>query len=136
MPRGEVLAAHFEAYVEHFEECGWIRVVDAAFVATPEGEVSLESLASQTRGILEVYQTLFEVFSGSETDWKRREVRGGEALSDTTLSNAIDLLLRLDVIEEDREAKPNPRDPSYVRGEAHASLEGLRARLATALAGR
>ena len=126
---------------------------DAAYVATPQGEVSLESLASQTRGILEVYQTLFEVFSGSETDWKRREVqkrakanyeraellgevRGGEALNDTTLSNAIDLLLRLDVIEEDREAKPNPRDPSYVRGEAHASLDGLRARLATALAGR
>lgn len=153
MPRGEVLAAHFEAYVEHFEECGWIRVKDAAFVVTPEGEGSLESLASQTRGILEVYQTLFEVFSGSETDWKRREVqkrakatyeraellgevRGGEALNDTTLSNAIDLLLRLDVIEEDREAKPNPRDPSYVRGEAHASLDGLRARLATALAGR
>ena len=58
-----------------------------------------------------------------------------EALNETTLSNALDLLLREGVIELDRQAPVRPREVPYTRGPSWDRLAELGERLAGALSG-
>ena len=112
----------------------------------------MEGLAAQTAGVLEVYRCLFETVRQSEPRFLRRELLEHataafersrlvgetsrvEALNETTLSNAIDLLLRQGVIEEDRQAPVHSREAELARGESWDRLTELSERLAGALSG-
>ena len=58
-PRGEVLAAHFDAFVDHFERFGWVERHEGELRATEKGVGILRFLAEQTEGIVEAYWATF-----------------------------------------------------------------------------
>jgi glycerol-3-phosphate O-acyltransferase len=153
MPRDEILASRFDGLVDYFETRGWLRVsADGKLVVTPLGGDPFASFENQTRGILEVYLSLFDVFfdqppglrrkdifKRAKANFERARVLGDatrlEALNETTLANALDLLLRSDVVVEEP-GKGAPRDPAFGKGARWEDLGSLFETLAGALAGR
>jgi glycerol-3-phosphate O-acyltransferase len=145
-----------EALLEHFESEGWIALDEGVWRATDAGRELLEMLSEQTRGVVEVYDTVVRVLRGwmaSAEDGLLRsgvlkeaglafesarilgEVRRGEALADSTFDNAIAWLVGRGVLttETVRTGRRNARDTRYARGEKWAELEGLQGLLAGAL---
>jgi glycerol-3-phosphate O-acyltransferase len=151
-PRGEVLAAHFDAFVDHFERFGWVERQDGALRATEKGAGLLRFLAAQTQGVVEAYWATFAAVLATQGALSAKgleraareqferarllgEVGRPEAANPITFANAVDLLVRRGVLEA---ATPGPgrertRDTVYERGPAFDELPALRDRLASAL---
>ena len=147
-PIGEVLAAHFEAFIDHFERFGWMERSNGDLRATEKGVAYFEFLSEQTRGVVEVYYATASAVFGMEEKISSKDLRKAardqlersellgevvtrEPASDTTFANAVTLM------EEAwdhcaRSAGPRRRDLPEVRvirrppGVAGAS--GVRAR--------
>jgi glycerol-3-phosphate O-acyltransferase len=150
-PRGEVLAAHFDAFVDHFERFGWLERNDVDLRVTEKGVGYFEFLSEQTRGFVEVYHatasavlgmdhalTTKDLSQAAREQLHRNELLGEvashETANDTTFSNAVALLERLAIIERDPTA--SGKEVPYVRAKAFDDLPALRERLAFALAAR
>lgn len=152
----ELYLSRGEALLEHFESEGWIRCDDGCWRATDAGREPLEMFCEQTRGVLEVYDTIVRVLQAwmaSAEDGLLRsgvmkeaklafesaailgEVRRGEALADSTFDNAIAWLVERRVLTTEvvRTGRRNARDTRYARGEKWAELEGIQTLLAGAL---
>ena len=154
-PRGEVMAAHFDALLDHFARFGWVERSEGHLRVTEKGTPSFRRLAEQTRGVVEVYYATFAAALGlqgsmsakalqkaAEEQYERSEMLGEvdrrEAANAITFANAVDVLVRLGALElaPNAEGASRARDLSYVPGVAFDDLAALRERLATALAAR
>jgi glycerol-3-phosphate O-acyltransferase len=151
-PRGEVLAAHFDAFVDHFERFGWVERGEGELRATEKGAPILRFLAEQTQGVVEAYWAMFAAVLATQgpltgkglqraarEQFERAQLLGEvgrpEASNAVTFGNAIDLLVRRGVLAP---GTPGPgreraRDTLYERGGSFDELPALRDRLATAL---
>jgi glycerol-3-phosphate O-acyltransferase len=151
-PRGVVLAAHFDAFVDHFERFGWVERLEGELRATEKGVGILRFLAEQTEGIVEAYWATFAavlttqgpltakgVARAAREQFERAQLLGEvgrpEASNPVTFANAVDLLVRRGVLAP---GVPGPgreraRDTLYQRGPAFDELPALRDRLASAL---
>jgi glycerol-3-phosphate O-acyltransferase len=151
-PRGEVLAAHFDGFIDYFERFGWVERSDGQVRATEKGTPHFGLLAEQTRGVVEVYYATFAAVSGFEGDLTAKallkaanaqfqrgdllgEVLRPESINETTIANAIALLVRRGVLEPAPEASKKG-DRAYVQGPSFGDLPALRERLAVALSAR
>ncbi len=155
-PRGEVLAAHFDAFLDHFERMGWIERSGERLLATEKGVPCFRFLAEQTCGVVEVYYATFAAALGvAEGELSARrlekeaadqfersfllgEVERREAANPVAFGGAVEHLVRLRILERAREqgGGERPRDTTYLRGPAWGELPALRDRLAAALAAR
>ena len=155
-PRGEILAAHIDAFVDLFERRGWVERIDGDLQATEKGRRGLAFLAEQTRGIVEAYYcacaAVAELTEGDEAVTRKEldkaataqferavligEVDRREAANAVTFSNAFDLLVRQGVLVRAESEGKRGSDVAYTRGTAFGELAALRERLASALASR
>jgi glycerol-3-phosphate O-acyltransferase len=150
--RGDVLAAHFSAFVDHFERRGWLERSDDVLRATEKGEPWLRFLAEQTRAVVEAYYAAFSAALALEAALPRKELvkaagaqfeRAGllgqvglaEAANPITFGNAIDLMLGRAMLEEVPGEKGGG-EPRYAPGGARDELRGLAERLAAVLSAR
>ncbi|MEZ4216327.1 MAG: 1-acyl-sn-glycerol-3-phosphate acyltransferase [Myxococcota bacterium] len=134
----------------HFERCGFAEERDGLWRATEAGEPFLRSLAEQTRGLVEVYAAVCDVAIEQGGALSRRELaklasarverarllgeaERAEALNPTTLANALDWLVRSEVLAR---ADGGGSGADLVRGERFEELASLRDRLAAELAER
>jgi glycerol-3-phosphate O-acyltransferase len=153
-PRGEVMAAHFDAFLDHFERAGWTLRRDGRVLPSELGLSPLRFLAEQTRSVLEAYcatcsallaapgrpQGGKELQRAAEEQFERAVLLGEaerrEASNPVTFANAAELLLRLGILE--RAEVPRRRgegtEPGFARGPRFDDLRALRERLAAALA--
>ena len=155
VPRGELMAAHLEAFADYFERKGVITRRGERLEAAEKGVPYLRFLAEQTRGMLEVYYAAMgAVLAGDETVTGRRialrvreqfersqllgEVSRREAANPVTFANVIDVFVRRRILDRTRaEAeRDSTSDSLYTRGPAFEELAALRARLAAALGAR
>jgi glycerol-3-phosphate O-acyltransferase len=155
VPRGEVLAAHLDGYLDYFERCGHLERTDLGLRATEKGVAYFEFLAAQTRSFPEAYLAAFSTvlqceptISGRRLErevgeqFVRSQILGEaerpEASNAVTFKNALDLLVRRGVLERRRggEGAASARDVLYVRGPGFEDLRGLRDRLASVLRAR
>ncbi len=153
--RGDVLAAHFPAFVDHFERQGWVEGSDGILRATEKGRPWFRFLAEQTRSVVESYCAAFSAALDVAAPVTRKELtkaageqlvhtvllgetRLPEAANPATFGNAVDALVSRGVLREERvaEGAEGKGEPRYARGEAFDELRGLRERLAAALSGR
>jgi glycerol-3-phosphate O-acyltransferase len=152
-PRGELLAAHHDAFLDHFEKAGWAARREGRWVATDAGTGPLRFLAEQTRSVLEAYCATAtallaapgrpleakEIQRAAEEQFARAVLLGEaerrEASNPVTFANAAELLVRLGILE--RVAIPSRRDAAgetaFARGTRFDELRSLRERLAAAL---
>jgi glycerol-3-phosphate O-acyltransferase len=153
-PRGEVLAAHFDAFLDHFERLGYAERREGALRPTEKGVPYFESLAELTRGLAEAYYATFSAVLAAEEpisakalvkaageDFARAsllgEVSRPEGSNPVTFGNAVDLLARRGVLERaQQEGGRGSREVRYVRGPCFGDLPALRERLAASLSGR
>jgi glycerol-3-phosphate O-acyltransferase len=151
-PRGEVLAAHFDAFLDHFERLGWIERSAGSIRPTGLGVESFESLAEQTQGFIDVYYATAsavaaieeplaakQLIEAAQEQLDRAEILGEVAVgrkttSETTFMNALAQLERYRIIQRDPEA--SGKDVPFERGEAFEDLADLKERLAFALTAR
>jgi glycerol-3-phosphate O-acyltransferase len=153
--RGDVLAAHFTAFVDHFERHGWVERSDGILRATEKGRPWFRFLAEQTRSVVESYYAAFSAALDVDAPVTRKELtkaageqlahatllgetRLPEAANPVTFGNAIDVLVGRGVLREERAGEDAEAmgEPRYARGEAFDELHGLRERLAAALSAR
>jgi glycerol-3-phosphate O-acyltransferase len=151
-PRGEVLAAHFDAFIDHFERVGWIERNEGIIRPTGTGVENFESLAEQTQGFIDVYYATAsaamsmqgplspkEMVKAAREQLHRGEIlgelaAGRAAESDTTFMNALAQLERYRIIGRDPEGSGD--QVPFERGEAFEDLAALKERLAFALTAR
>jgi glycerol-3-phosphate O-acyltransferase len=152
-PRGEMLAAHIDAYTDHFERIGWLERHADALTPTPQGVSGFAFLAELTRGIIEVYYVcaaavlslsaeasvpMKELLKSAEDHYQRAErlgeVQRSESANETAFRTALSQFERSAFIELDPEA--NAKESRYRPGPAIAELTALRQRLARALSDR
>jgi glycerol-3-phosphate O-acyltransferase len=153
--RGAVLAAHFSAFVDHFERRGWLERSDGVLRATEKGGPWLRFLAEQTRAVMEAYYAAFCAALALEAPLSRKELvkaaaaqfeRAGllgqvglaEAANPVTFGNAFDVMLGRAMLEEvpDEKGASERREPRYAPGPARDALRGLTERLAAVLSAR
>jgi len=151
-PRAEVLAAHFDGFIDYFERFGWVERSDGQVRATEKGAPHFALLAEQTRGVVEVYYATFAAVSGFEGDLTAKalakaasaqfergnllgEVLRPESVNETTIANAIALLVGRGILEPDPGASKKG-DTAYVQGPSFGDLPALWERLAAALSAR
>jgi glycerol-3-phosphate O-acyltransferase len=154
VPRGEVLAAHLDGYLDYFERCGHLERTETELRATEKGIPYFRFLAELTQVFPEAYLAAFAAvlqaeptISGRrleraiEEQFQRSQILGEaerpEAANPITFRNAIDLVVRRGVLERKRgEGTGSSRDVLYVRGPAFEDLRALCERLASAGAAR
>ncbi|MBJ20336.1 MAG: hypothetical protein GY910_19960 [bacterium] len=152
----ELYLTRGEAVLEHFESEGWVERRGDQWVTTSAGRRPLSMLAEQTRGVVECYDTIVrvllawmesveegvlrtglveEVQSAFESAQLLGYSRRAEALSETTLDNALSWLVARSILDRQtiRTGKRNARDTRYARGEKWADLEEIHRLLASAL---
>jgi len=153
--RGEVLAAHFQGFIDYFERLGWIAREDGIFHPTEKGGAVLEFLAEQTRTVVESYYATFtavlsldepktakELRKVAEEQFGRARLLGEvtlpEAANPVAFGNAVDLLREQGILAvvPDEPGGQERREMAFVRGEAFEELTALCERLASALAAR
>lgn len=153
--RGEVLAAHFQGFIDYFERLGWIAREDGIFHPTEKGGAVLEFLAEQTRTVVESYYATFtavlsldepktakELRKVAEEQFGRARLLGEvtlpEAANPVAFGNAVDLLREQGILAvvPDEPGGQERRETAFVRGEAFEELTALCERLASALAAR
>ncbi|NQZ96999.1 MAG: 1-acyl-sn-glycerol-3-phosphate acyltransferase [Myxococcales bacterium] len=151
-PRGATFQANFRAILDHFERMGWVERHETRLRPTEKGTPCLHFLSEQTRGVVEVYYATTGALLGNEGDitstglqklaaeqFERSrllgEVERSEASNPVTFGNAVDLLVRIQVLERapDPEEGAPPRDSEYVPGASWDDLSRLHERLAMAL---
>jgi glycerol-3-phosphate O-acyltransferase len=155
-PRGEILAAHIDAFIDLFERRGWVERSDGELRATEKGKLGLRFLAEQTRGIVEAYYcacaaaaempegegpvTVKELNKAAAEQFERAaligEVDRREAANPVTFSNAFDLLARSEILARASVEGRRGSEPGFSRGSAFGELAALRERLAAALVAR
>jgi glycerol-3-phosphate O-acyltransferase len=152
-PRGEVMAAHLDAFLDHFERSGWLERRDGEMRVTEKGVPTFRFLAEQTRAFVEAYYAtcsavLAVVSEGEATEKDLRkaaeaqfarasllgEVACREAANPVNFANAVAWL----VDERILAAAPveGKGEPAFGRGDAFGELPALRERLAAALSAR
>ncbi len=151
-PRSEVLAAHVDAFLDHFERMGWIERSGPRLAPTEKGRPQFRFLAEQTRGFLEVYYATVAAAAAPERLGSAKELtkavaeqfqrslllgeiersEAGHALS---FASALDQLVRMGILRRQARGE-REREPGYAPGPAHAESALLRERLAAALAAR
>jgi len=153
IPRGEILAAHFDAFVDHFERIGCVEIRNGRLCATEKGASNFAFLAEQTRGVVEVYSATIAAVAAFEDDmtykglinaaneqFRRSELLGEvlrpESLNETTIGNALGLLVKRGILERSSEKVAKKADVAYLRGSDFGNLVALRERLAAALSAR
>jgi glycerol-3-phosphate O-acyltransferase len=153
IPRGEILAAHFDAFVDHFERIGCVERHEGRLCVTEKGASLFGFLAEQTRGVVEVYSATIAAVAAIEGDmtykgltvaateqFQRSELLGEvlcpESLNETTIENALALLVKRGILERSSEKVAKKADVAYLRGAAFGNLAALRERLAAALSAR
>ncbi len=147
-----MLAAHFDAFVDHFERVGWIERNGGIIRPTGTGVGNFEFLSEQTQGFVDVYYATTgavmsmqgplapkELIKAAREQLHRAELlgevaAGRGAASDTTFMNALAQLERYRIIGRDPEA--SGKEVPFERGEAVEDLAALKERLAFALTGR
>jgi len=153
VPRGEVLAAHLDGYLDYFERCGQLERTETGLRATEKGAAYFRFLAAQTQSFPEAYLAAFSAVLRAEPSiggrrlerevleqFQRSQILGEaerpEAANPITFQNALDLLVRRGVLDRRRggEGAASSREALYVRGPAFEDLRALRERLAAALA--
>jgi len=152
VPRGEILAAHADGFLDFFERSGVLLRREGRFEASEKGRAQLELLAEQTRAFLEAYHAAARAIEAADevvtakklqrdvADELARSILLGEsvrceAANAVTLGNAIDVFTKRQILV--RTKGQGARDEAlYTRGPAFAELRALRARLAGALAAR
>jgi glycerol-3-phosphate O-acyltransferase len=156
VPLGEVLGAHLDAFLDHFERKGWTERRDGRIEASAAGAAPLRFLAEQTRPVLEAYYaTIAAVIAEPPRPLSAKELRRAceeqfaravllgeawrrEGANPVTFANAIELLLRLGMLE--RALLPAKREgrgePGFARGPRFEALPALRERLAAQLSSR
>ena len=157
-PRGEVLAAHLDAFLDHFERHGWLERSGGEVRATEKGLGPFRFLAEQTRGVVEAYYCavaavdaalaaegavgMKELRKAAEEQFERAQILGEvdrrEGANPVTFKNALDLLVQRRILEAaDSETRGKGRtEEAFARGGAFGDLAALRERLAAALAAR
>jgi glycerol-3-phosphate O-acyltransferase len=153
IPRGEILAAHFDAFVDHFERIGCVELSNGRLCVTEKGASRFAFLAEQTRGVVEVYSATIAAVAAFEGDmtykglinaateqFQRSELLGEalcpESLNETTIENALALLVKRGILERSAEKVAKKGDIAYLRGADFGKLVALRERLASALSAR
>jgi glycerol-3-phosphate O-acyltransferase len=156
-PHGEVMAAHVDAFLDHFERHGWLDRGDGPLRATEKGRPVFRFLAEQTRAFVEAYACACAAVAAAlppDSDrpvgleslreavgeqFERAELLGEvdrrEGANPVTFANALDLLVRRGVLAPAPQ-KAGREEEAFVRGEAFGDLPGLRERLALALPAR
>jgi glycerol-3-phosphate O-acyltransferase len=154
--RGQVLAAHFPGFLDHFLREGWIVREGDAFRVSEAGASELEFLAELTRPLLEAYLCACRAASeigeegigtkdlvkAASDQFERAALLGEVGLSESsnpiTFANAVELLVHRGVLSTESAAAGarERRDKRYARGPAFAELPELTERLATALSDR
>jgi glycerol-3-phosphate O-acyltransferase len=153
--RGQVLAAHFPGFLDHFLREGWALRDGSAFRATPRGADELQFLAELTRPLLEAYLSACaaaqdvgaegisarDLTRAASEQFERAALLGEVGLAESrnpvTFGNAVDLLLDRGVLAPAPPAAGGSRrEKRYARGPAFAELPELHRRLASALSGR
>jgi glycerol-3-phosphate O-acyltransferase len=152
VPRGEVMAAHFDAFIDHFERLGWVERFEGQLRATEKGLPQFDFLSEQTRGVVEVYYVTVAAVAAYEGELSRKalikaataqfergdllgEVLRIESVNATTVTNALALLERLGMLTRSPDAS-RKGDVGYDRGPAFGELPALWERLASALSAR
>jgi glycerol-3-phosphate O-acyltransferase len=153
-PRGEVMGAHLDAFLDHFERSGWVERRDGRLVASEAGLAPLRFLAEQTRAVLEAYCATCsallaaparalsprELRRAAQESFERAvllgEARRREAANPVTFANAAELLARLGILERVEVAtrQGEQAETAFARGPRFDDLSALRDRLAAALA--
>jgi glycerol-3-phosphate O-acyltransferase len=153
-PRGEVMGAHLDAFLDHFERSGWVERRDGRLAASEAGLAPLRFLAEQTRAVLEAYCATCsallaaparalsprELRRAAQESFERAvllgEARRREAANPVTFGNAADLLVRLGILERVEVAtrQEEQAETAFARGPRFDDLAALRDRLAAALA--
>ena len=150
LPRGEVMAAHLDAFLDYFERAGWLERSEERMVATDKGRPAFRFLAEQSRTLLEAYYAVTGAVLGREGAVAARELEREageqfercalvgevvrpESANPVTLANALDVLSRRHVLER---ASGAGRERLYARGPGFDECRALRERLAAALADR
>jgi len=152
----ELVLSRGEAVLEHLESRGFVERRDGVWRATAAGRRTLATLAEQTRGVVEAYETIARVLlawmesapGGVLRSGLLREsqlafenarllgrVRRPEVQSDATFDNALVWLVSRGVLyaESFRTGRRGGLDTRYARGEKWHELESIAAILAAAL---
>jgi glycerol-3-phosphate O-acyltransferase len=152
----ELYLTRGEAVIEHFESVGWVAQESDRWIATELGVGPLSILAEQTRGVVECYDSIVRVLlvwmesaedgvlrsglvkeaqAAFESGQLLGHARRAEALSDTTLDNALSWLVARSILDREviHTGKRNARDTRYARGEKWADMEEIHRLLASAL---
>lgn len=132
-PKSDVSAAHCEVFLSHFVAEGWMTLEDEVWQPTRTGRPVFESLAEQTRSVIDVY-TLACNTADAMTDVVSRkefythlasavegagilgEMNRTEAANTTTYGNATDLLINRGVFVEhqtdvfDKKGRPKGKE--------------------------
>ncbi len=155
VPQGELMAAHREAFVDHFDRLGAVQREGDRLCASEKGGAYFRFLSEQTRGVIEAYcaslaaaaelhqptdRATLEKAASEQFDRGALlgELSRPEASNPVTFANALDLLVRRGMLERETVQAPRERRPTvlYRPGPAFDDLGSLRAKLAAALAGR
>ncbi len=151
-PRSEVLAAHVDAFLDHFERMGWIERNGERLTPSEKGRPEFRFLAEQTRGFLEVYYATIaaaasperlgsakELMTAVAEQFERSlllgEIERSEAGNAVAFGSALDQLVRMGILRALPRSE-RTREAGYAPGPAHAEIALLRERLAAALAAR
>ena len=152
----EFVITRGEAVLEHFESAGFVERRDGVWCATRRGRRPLSTWAEQTRGVVEVYETLVRVLfawmqsapSGVLRSGLLREarlafdnarllgrVRRLEIQGDATFDNALAWLVGRGILtaESVKTGRRGAQDTRYARGEKWHELESIAAILAAVL---
>ena len=142
------MAAHFDAFLDHFERLGFTECIEGNPCPTEKGMGYLRFLAEQTSGLVEAYYATVTAVLAAEEGFSAKalakaaqahferaallgEVRRREAANPVTFGNAVELLVRRGILA--RTHGEEGRDVTFQRGPAFDDLTALRERLATAL---
>ncbi len=134
-PRAEVLALHCDAFIDHFIKSGWLDEIEGVLVASERGIPVFMNFAEQTQSVIDAYRAACDVAATLEDEVTKKEfqarvskqfecaellgdARRPESANQTTYSNALDLLVRREVLEAgQREMKPKKGKKKKARKE-------------------
>ncbi len=150
-PKGEVLASHVDAFIDHFERFCWIERSGERLEPTEKGVSYFRFLAEQTRGIVEVYYATSNavlamvgamsrknLMKAADEHYVRSELLGEvarrESANETAFRGSLDLMERRGILEQAPDS--TGKEPLYQPGPLFEDVMPLRGRLAAALAAR
>jgi glycerol-3-phosphate O-acyltransferase len=147
-PTGTVMALHVDGFLDYFERIGALEEREERLYPTEKGRRYFRFLAEQTRGLIESYYATFqavltapdgtserELEKATEEGFQRAQLLGEverrEAWTVTSFRNALELLVRREVLVRSEGDKPKER--AYARGPRFDDLPSFLERLAASL---